>query len=360
MSFNEKANTPETQSNEKMTEDELKVYFNHIKAYTDAVNDVFELNKMTAQINNSVNLLLRKKLAVEQRLKAIKNFGSKKYGSKVYYPDVIFSTLNFNQEVFEINSSQCSLSLSSSQTSSTPSEKSTKRKFTNLDDDEDLLNNINPIESIKKQCKHCGLFGHVQTRNINCLKNRNRLRKNSLLSTEPSTLNFDHPQPSTSITSVLTSTINNFDSPSRSKNIKNTESPAYNRTPEQVLWNNIQTKLDKEKYIKEFDSSKNGPLHEQDWVQNEFDKYYQNIDELKQFYCTNCHELWPTKTNYCQQCKDDKIKYSKENDMVPGIDDLPDEIKIHFEELTMIEEMVISPILPIMSVYRLSGGALAS
>jgi hypothetical protein len=44
--------------------------------------------------------------------------------------------------------------------------------------------------------------------------------------------------------------------------------------------------------------------------------------------------------------------------MVPAFDELPNEIKIHFEQLTMIEEMLISPILAIMSVFRLPGGAL--
>ena len=44
--------------------------------------------------------------------------------------------------------------------------------------------------------------------------------------------------------------------------------------------------------------------------------------------------------------------------MVPGFDDLPIDIKAYLEELTMVEEMLISPILAIMSIYRLPGGAL--
>ncbi|RNA16632.1 ATP-dependent DNA helicase PIF1 [Brachionus plicatilis] len=46
--------------------------------------------------------------------------------------------------------------------------------------------------------------------------------------------------------------------------------------------------------------------------------------------------------------------------MIPGIDDLPNDIKKSFENLTMIEEMLISPILVLMSVFRLPGGELTS
>ncbi|RNA27124.1 ATP-dependent DNA helicase PIF1, partial [Brachionus plicatilis] len=122
----------------------------------------------------------------------------------------------------------------------------------------------------------------------------------------------------------------------------------------------IQNTVDKELYLKEFDSSKNGPLHEQQWAKKEFQNYYNNMDKLNQFYCNNCHELWPTTLSYCKQCKDDSIKYSRENDMVPTLDDLPEDIKFQFENLTMIEEMLISPIIPVMSIIRLSSGALAS
>ena len=44
--------------------------------------------------------------------------------------------------------------------------------------------------------------------------------------------------------------------------------------------------------------------------------------------------------------------------MVPGLDQVPLDIKKGLEELTMVEEMLISPILAIMSIYRLPGGAL--
>jgi hypothetical protein len=44
--------------------------------------------------------------------------------------------------------------------------------------------------------------------------------------------------------------------------------------------------------------------------------------------------------------------------MVPQLDLLPTDIKEDLEKLTMVEEMLISPILAVMSIYRLPGGAL--
>jgi hypothetical protein len=46
--------------------------------------------------------------------------------------------------------------------------------------------------------------------------------------------------------------------------------------------------------------------------------------------------------------------------MILGINDLPPETKKAFEELTMIEEMLIAPLISIMSIFRLPGGQLIS
>jgi hypothetical protein len=46
--------------------------------------------------------------------------------------------------------------------------------------------------------------------------------------------------------------------------------------------------------------------------------------------------------------------------MVPSLSSIPNDIKSELEKLTMIEEMLISPILAVMSIYRLPGGALIS
>ncbi len=46
--------------------------------------------------------------------------------------------------------------------------------------------------------------------------------------------------------------------------------------------------------------------------------------------------------------------------MDPGLDKLPIDIQIHLDKITMVEEMLISPILAVMSIFRLPGGALIS
>ena len=44
--------------------------------------------------------------------------------------------------------------------------------------------------------------------------------------------------------------------------------------------------------------------------------------------------------------------------MIPFIDRLPNNIQKYFEQLTMFEEILISPILAVMSIYRLPNGTL--
>ena len=44
--------------------------------------------------------------------------------------------------------------------------------------------------------------------------------------------------------------------------------------------------------------------------------------------------------------------------MIPNIDKLPKKIQEAFEKLTMVEEMLIAPVLAIMSIYRLPNGVL--
>lgn len=123
---------------------------------------------------------------------------------------------------------------------------------------------------------------------------------------------------------------------------------------------NINHYLTKEEYLKEFNSKKNGPLHEQLWVKEKVKKFHEKIDQLKQFYCTNCQEMWPSFINYCKECQKDQLKFSKENLMSPNFEEIPDDIRKHLEQLTMVEEMLISPVLPIMSIYRLPNQQLVS
>ena len=116
----------------------------------------------------------------------------------------------------------------------------------------------------------------------------------------------------------------------------------------------------KNKYLTEFNSRVNGDLNEQDWVGPEMEKFHKKMSEMKQFYFIECCELWPTNLLICQTCRKNKNKYTAENTMMPSFDEIPLKIKKHFENLTMIEEMLISPILAVMSIFRLPGGQLLS
>ena len=90
------------------------------------------------------------------------------------------------------------------------------------------------------------------------------------------------------------------------------------------------------------------------------DIFYNNLAKLRNNFCENCHELWPSSYAKCTTCGKNKNKFNKQNKMVPDIDNLPIDIKKHIENITMIEEMLISPILAVMSICRLPGGQLIS
>ncbi len=81
---------------------------------------------------------------------------------------------------------------------------------------------------------------------------------------------------------------------------------------------------------------------------------------MKQFFCTECNEMCPTNIDSCQICKKYNKKFTAYNTMQLSFDEVPLYIKKHFEQLTMIEEMLISPILAVMSIFRLPGGQLLS
>lgn len=139
-----------------------------------------------------------------------------------------------------------------------------------------------------------------------------------------------------------------------------------------------------------FDEVLNGPLHEQNFVKDSMQNYFQELHNLNQRHCTICKELWPTTekllegTEYiCWRCK----RYDKrttprnttviegenedsdefdieagfhtfgvENDMIRNMDKVPIDIQIHLRKMTMIEEMLVAAVLPIMTVYRLPCG----
>ena len=100
--------------------------------------------------------------------------------------------------------------------------------------------------------------------------------------------------------------------------------------------NNEKIKLNKKEYLQQFDSKKNGDLHEQEWVESEIEQYHKKIMSLKQYYCPICSEMWPTIHNLCFTCKKYKKTFTSENNMRPNLDEIPLEIKRHFEELSMV------------------------
>ena len=95
-------------------------------------------------------------------------------------------------------------------------------------------------------------------------------------------------------------------------------------------------------------------------------KFHDDMAKYNQHQCTVCKELWPTKevpatSNYiCPTCKKERndgvFKFSLENDMIRDYSKIPDVIQQHLRELTMMEEMLLSPVLPVMTVYRLKTG----
>ena len=116
-----------------------------------------------------------------------------------------------------------------------------------------------------------------------------------------------------------------------------------------------------ENYLKEFDSIKNGSIHEQMWAKANIKKFHKSVE----FFISKCsifHEAWPLKskprsctgTGYvCSQCCRDKKspkKFSFENSMIPS--SVPQQLK----DLTQVEEMLIARALPIMRVYIKPGG----
>ncbi len=113
-------------------------------------------------------------------------------------------------------------------------------------------------------------------------------------------------------------------------------------------------------YMKEFDKRENGELYEQLWVKEEAKKFYIQINSLaNKFHCPLCGELWPCEKPICETCKKDKEgKFTRANDMVPNLNNLPIEIQKYFEDLTMIEEQLISLISAITTVFRQPSGQL--
>lgn len=96
---------------------------------------------------------------------------------------------------------------------------------------------------------------------------------------------------------------------------------------------------------------------DQQSVQRKLTLFHSKLANCEFELCTTCNESFPciklSKSNECQHCSRDRKApklYSYANDMDPG--PLPPCL----QGLSQVEEMLISPVMPIMSVYRLPLG----
>ena len=121
--------------------------------------------------------------------------------------------------------------------------------------------------------------------------------------------------------------------------------------------------MSKKDYLFSFNSSLYGPLHVQPFVFNHLKAFHSELAQLQQQHCRHCRELWPTreavaKPFICDRCQkhSDFNPFGIQNDMVRDFSSIPLNIQIHLRELTIIEEILLSPVVSIMSVYKLPTG----
>ena len=112
-----------------------------------------------------------------------------------------------------------------------------------------------------------------------------------------------------------------------------------------------------QRYLRNFDVTIDGPLHEQPWVKSNMEKFHQSI-QYSMNQCGICN-VWPLKgtksvTSFnCSRCKRYKHSpktFSADNFMIPS--QVPQEL----QDLTQTEKMLIARALPIMRVYIKPGG----
>ena len=112
-------------------------------------------------------------------------------------------------------------------------------------------------------------------------------------------------------------------------------------------------------YLNNFDTLKNGQLHEQSWAKSNIKDFHKSM-QFSVLQCTICKEAWPIKStrrslsNYtCLRCTRDKNvpkKFSCDNFMIPR------SVPAELQGLTQTEEMLIARALPIMRIYIKPGG----
>ena len=111
-------------------------------------------------------------------------------------------------------------------------------------------------------------------------------------------------------------------------------------------------------------NNENGELHQQKFFQTNLEKYLKKLDKFKLIHCEVCRENWPRLDHnpQCKRCTSeiDQPHFGKSNGMVRDHTAIPMNIRLLLDELTMVEEMLLSPILPIMTVVRLATGEVKS
>lgn len=100
------------------------------------------------------------------------------------------------------------------------------------------------------------------------------------------------------------------------------------------------------------------------FVKDNIKAFHEELSLFNQQQCQMFYELWPKKSpkdpNYTCVCCIKQIgaeQFGNENNMVRDLSTIPKDIVKLIREMTMIEEMLLSPVLPIMTVCRLSNGA---
>lgn len=166
---------------------------------------------------------------------------------------------------------------------------------------------------------------------------------------------------------IVTTPTNDIDKP---QNAQMNEDGEENNNEGNLQESIRQTRnVSRQEYLDSFNAHENGPLHDQPYVQKCMKKFHNDLKKYQSRHCNVCKELWPTSENNenedeytCRRCEKEKKsedkfhKFGIDNDMIRDLTTIPDHIQIHFANLSMLEEMLLSPVLPIMTVYRLPSG----
>ena len=129
-----------------------------------------------------------------------------------------------------------------------------------------------------------------------------------------------------------------------------------------------EKELSQRKYLEQFDEDMNGPLHEQDFVKRNMKLFHDKQSSYVLLQCQQCKCRWYAPSicrndeHYmCKECDDEARKNIREPWYTPkwGIENktIPGPPPLWAQGLTVIEEMLVSPILPVMTVFTVRGGA---